>query len=312
MEQKNTATSDREIIISRLINAPQQMVFDVWTDPNHVEKWWGPNGFSTTSHEMEVRPGGKWRLTMNGMGMTFPNVIEYIEVVRPERLVYHHGTDEPNDPNRFHVTVTFEPKGDKTLLTMHSIFPTVAFRDMVVNEFKAIEGGEQNMDRFVLQLAALHPRQDLALTRTLNAPRQMVFDAWTDPEQLAKWWGPRGFSAPTCELDAKAGGNIRINMHAPQLGFPNHWMTGTMQEVIAPERLVFTSRAFENEYGKPGIENLNTITFREVGDKTEIVISVQILSAAPEMAQAVAGMETGWSQSIDRLGEVLATGKVVS
>ena len=147
--------------------------------------------------------------------------------------------------------------------------------------------------------------KDLTITRMLNAPRELVFKAWTDPAQLAQWWGPRGFTNPVCEIDVKPGGKIRIHMDHPN--FPNHWMTGTFHEVIEPERLVFTSKAFENEEGVALLEAMNTITFEESNGKTKLTIHAAVTKAAPEMAAAVAGMDVGWGQSLDKLSEFLET-----
>ena len=87
--------TDREIVLSRLIDAPQELVFDAWTDPEQVGQWWGPSGFTTTTHKMEVKPGGVWRFVMHGPdGRDYQNKITYLEIVPPERLVYRHGGDE--------------------------------------------------------------------------------------------------------------------------------------------------------------------------------------------------------------------------
>jgi len=145
-------TKDREIVISRLLNAPRKLVFDAWTDPKHLINWWGPNGFTNTFYDIEVKTGGKWRFTMHGPdGMDFPNFIQFIEVVKPERLVYLHGSNEEEEPG-FKVTVTLEKQEDKTWLTMHSVFTRAAERDFVVREFRAIEGGNQTIDKLELEL----------------------------------------------------------------------------------------------------------------------------------------------------------------
>ncbi len=147
--------------------------------------------------------------------------------------------------------------------------------------------------------------KEVTLTRILNAPRELVFKAWTDPKMLANWWGPRGFTNPECEVDLRPGGALRICMHAPQFGFPNHWMEGTFKEIVTPERLIFISRAFVDENGNASLEVLNTITFEQVGDKTKITVHAVVIKATPEMAPALAGMEIGWSQSLDKLAEEL-------
>jgi len=148
--------------------------------------------------------------------------------------------------------------------------------------------------------------KELTLTRILNAPRELVFKAWTDAELLAGWWGPRGFTNPVCEVDLRPGGAIRICMHAPQLGFPEHWMDGTFNEIVVPERLVFTSYAFKDENGNAPFEVVNTITFEQQGDKTKLTVHAVVTRATPEMAPAIAGMDMGWNQSLDKLTEQLS------
>jgi uncharacterized protein YndB with AHSA1/START domain len=151
-----TSTADREIVITRVFDAPRDLVYKAWTDPKHVAQWWGPIGFTNTIHEMDVRPGGVWRLMMHGLdGVDYPNKIAFIEVMKPERLVYTHGGDEGGDPVQFHVTVTFDEQGGKTRLTMRSLFKSAAERDRVVEEYGAIEGGKQTLDRLAEHLAKM-------------------------------------------------------------------------------------------------------------------------------------------------------------
>lgn len=141
-------TADREIVLSRLLNAPRELVFAAWTDPTQVVQWWGPQGFSTTTREMSVTPGGVWRFVMHGPdGHDYKNKIVFMEVVKPELLVYRHAGEDETDDVRFHVTVTFEAQGRKTLLTMRSLFETAQERDHVVTKYGAIEGGIQHLGR---------------------------------------------------------------------------------------------------------------------------------------------------------------------
>lgn len=140
--------SNRELIQTRLFNAPRELVFEVWTNPKHVKLWWGPDGFTNTIHEMNVSPGGIWRFTMHGPdGRDYPNKIIFIEVVKPERLVYKHSGEEDFEPINFHVVVTFEEVGEKTLLSMHSVFPSKEELDFVIKEYKADEGAIQHLAR---------------------------------------------------------------------------------------------------------------------------------------------------------------------
>jgi uncharacterized protein YndB with AHSA1/START domain len=141
-----SSTADREIVTTRLIDAPRALVFEAWTDPQHVAHWFGPDGFVTTTQSMDVRPGGQWRFTMRGPdGTEWPNVVTYEQVVVPERLVYLHGDD--NEPDMFHTTVTFDDRAGKTALTMRAVFKTAAARDFVASERGAVEGGQQTIAR---------------------------------------------------------------------------------------------------------------------------------------------------------------------
>lgn len=148
-ESKVSDTADREMIISRLLNAPRELVFRVWTDPKHIDKWWGPNGFTNTFQEMNVKPGGVTRFIMHGPnGVDYPNRIIYKEVIKPEKIVYVHDSDIDNDPSRFETTVTFESQGNKTLITLRAVFVTAEEYQKVVKEYGAIEGANQTLNRF--------------------------------------------------------------------------------------------------------------------------------------------------------------------
>jgi uncharacterized protein YndB with AHSA1/START domain len=147
-ERAGVNASDREIVTKRTFDAPRELVFKMWTDPQHVGRWWGPNGFTTTTLEIDVRPGGAWRFIMHGPdGIDYPNRIAYEEIVEPERLVYTHGDDSEGKGGEFHTTVTFEDRDGKTVLTMRALFATAAQRDTVVEEFGAIEGAMQTLNR---------------------------------------------------------------------------------------------------------------------------------------------------------------------
>jgi uncharacterized protein YndB with AHSA1/START domain len=282
----------RSIVVTRVFDAPRNLVFDAWTDSRHVGNWYGPRGFTLTTYEMDVRPGGVWRFTMHGPdGVDYPNKITYIEIAKPERLVYDHGGAGAR------VTVTFLELGGKTELTMRMLFRSVEERDLVVKTHNAIEGANQTLDRFGEQLKKM---QELIATRVFDAPREVVFRAWTDPERLQRWWGPKGFTNPVCQVDVRPGGAIRIDMRAPDgIVYP---MTGVFHEIIEPERLVFTSSALDQN-GEPLFEVLNTVTFAEESGKTRLTVHASVSKVRAEAAQHLAGMELGWSMTLDRLEE---------
>ena len=149
------APADRVIVQKRMFDAPRELVFEMWMDPSHIAQWWGPDGFTTTVQEMEVRPGGTWRFIMHGPdGTDYDNRVVYIEVTSPSRLVFHHGSDVDDDPNQFHVTVTFEERDGQTELTMISTFKTAEERNRVV-EFGAIELGKQTLNHLAEYLATI-------------------------------------------------------------------------------------------------------------------------------------------------------------
>ena len=149
MAQGTAAEAQKhEIVIERLIRAPRRLVRKAFLEPGHVERWWGPDGFTTTTHERDFTPGGTWRFTMHGPdGHDYENRIEFIEIVEPERIVHSHGGEGETAAIRFEATMTFEEKEGGTLVTLRSVFPTAQMREMVVRDHGAIEGGRQTLAR---------------------------------------------------------------------------------------------------------------------------------------------------------------------
>jgi uncharacterized protein YndB with AHSA1/START domain len=149
-------TPDREIVIKRTLDAPRELVFAVWTDPKHLPHWYGPNGFTTTIHEMNVTPGGVWRLTMRGPdGRDYHNTLVFSEVVKPERLVYRHVVEPGTEPATHQTTVTFVDRGGRTDLTLRMVFDSNEARDDVIKTYHAVEGGKQTVGRLADYLATL-------------------------------------------------------------------------------------------------------------------------------------------------------------
>jgi uncharacterized protein YndB with AHSA1/START domain len=150
---------------------------------------------------------------------------------------------------------------------------------------------------------AANAGQELIITRVFDAPRELVWKVWTDPKHMAQWWGPHRFTNPVCELDVRPGGAILIHMRAPDgTVYP---MTGVYQEVVAPERLVFTSSALDEE-GNPLFEVLNILTFAEQGGKTTQTLLARVVKRTAKAAPYLAGMDAGWTQTLERLAKYLA------
>lgn len=141
--------------------------------------------------------------------------------------------------------------------------------------------------------------KELVIKRVFDAPLEMVWKAWTDPKEMAKWWGPHMFSNPVCEMDVRPGGAILIHMKG--LDTPAMPMKGKFIVVVKLEKLVFTTSAFHDKQGNPGIETMNTVTFTERNGRTTMKLESHFTKTKPELALAISGHKAGWSQSLDRL-----------
>jgi uncharacterized protein YndB with AHSA1/START domain len=141
--------SDVTVIVgSRLIGAPRGLVWSVWTDPKHLAKWWGPDGFRTTTSAFDFKPGGVWRFVMHGPdGRDYDNRVTFDEIVEPERLRYHHGGGDDVEPVQFRTLVTFDDLGGKTRVTLRGTFPSAEERARVIKEYGADKGLTQTLAR---------------------------------------------------------------------------------------------------------------------------------------------------------------------
>lgn len=138
-------TADRETVISRIIDAPRNLVFEAFTEVRHLSQWWGPEGFTTTTKAFEFRVGGVWDFTMRGPdGTDYPEWITWTEITRPERIVMLHGEYE-GDPNAFESVLTFDVTEDATRIEMRTVFPTKAQHDEAIETYGAIEAGKQTL-----------------------------------------------------------------------------------------------------------------------------------------------------------------------
>ncbi|MGF1609822.1 MAG: SRPBCC domain-containing protein [Kiloniellales bacterium] len=313
--------SDREIVLTRLFDAPRELVFEAWSDPAQLAQWWGPDGFTTTTHTMDLRPGGVWRFVMHGPdGRDYPNKVTYIEVERPSRLVYRQGGEEDLEDIQFHVTVTFEAQGGKTKVTLRSVFPSAAARDRVVKDYDAIEGGRQHLARLAGYLETMAQDRgtshEFSITRTFDAPRDLVWRAWSEAERLAQWWGPKGFVTSIKTLAFRPGGIFHYRMDSS--GGQVMWGRFVYREIVAPERIVYVN-AFSDAAGAMTrapfagtwpLEMLTTVTFVEQGGKTTVALTVRAINATAEeratFEDGFKSMEGGFGATFDQLAKYLA------
>src|SRR5262252_6532201 len=148
-------TADREIVISQVIDAPRELVFEAFTDVRHLSRWWGPEGFTTTTQLFEFRVGGAWDFVMHGPdGTDYQEWITWTEIAPPERIAMLHG-ESRDDPNAFESVLTFTPEGEQTRIEMRTVFPTRELRDDAVEKYHAVEGGEQTLSNLADYVAGI-------------------------------------------------------------------------------------------------------------------------------------------------------------
>ncbi len=157
MQNGKSTTADREIRISRLLHAPIELVWEVWTDPAHIKNWWGPNGFTNSITKMDIKPGGEWDLVMHGPdGTDFKNKSVFKEIIKHRKIVYEHVTGP-----KFTATIEFEKRGQSTFLNWQMLFETKEEFIQTVKTFKADEGLKQNIEKLDTYLHQLHNKQPI-------------------------------------------------------------------------------------------------------------------------------------------------------
>ncbi len=317
-----TPAADNEIVITRVFDAPRELVWEAMTNPKHVVNWWGPTGFSTTIETMDVRPGGVWKHVMQGPdGAKYPNKSIFKELVKPEKIVYSHGggREDGSGPGaNFTATWTFEEVAPgKTRITARMVFPTAEARNIVVKEYGAIEGGKQTLGRLAEYLPTMTVgEKEFVITRTFAAPRDLVWKAWTERDRLLQWFGPKGLTISTATVDFRPGGVFHYGMKSPDGKMI--WGKFVYREIVAPEKIVFIS-SFSDEKGgltrhpmSAGwpLEMLSTTTFAEHDGKTLLTIRWTPDNATEEELKsfiaAKPGMSQGWSGTFEQLTEYLA------
>jgi len=273
--------ADRTVVSRRELHAPRDLVFEAFTDPKRVVRWWGPNGFTNTLHDFNLRSGEILKYTMHGPdGTDYYNESQVVEITPPARVVLDH----LRPMHRFLMTQTYADREGKTLLTWRMRFESAQEYDRV-REF-VVPANEQNFDRLAAEVgrmqaeaangAAATGEREITITRVFNAPRELVFDAFTKPEHVAQWWGPTGFTLTTERMEVRPGGVWKFVMHGPDgTDYPNK---NTYEEVVRPERIVFSHGG--SKPGEPSVEFRAFVTFVEIGDKTEVTMRSVFSSGA--------------------------------
>lgn len=305
-----------EIRIIRRYDAPLKAVWDAWTDPEQVKQWWGPRGFTLTTHSKELKPGGIWHYTMHGPdGVDYPNKTLYHEVVEHARLVYDHGGYDERKP-LFRVTALFSEVDGQTQLDMSFVLATPEAAEQM-RQFIKKASGDSTWDRLAEYLESESSgKEKFVINRAFDAPQDVTFAMWTDPQHFARWLPPTGFEMQFLRSDIRRGGSSFFRMTGNNLT-----MYGRVQyvQIDKPDRLVYTQQFCDEQ------ENLSrhplaptwpatmltTVVFTPEGpERTRVTVTWEPdgPTTPEELAafiQERTGMTQGWTGSFDKLESLL-------
>lgn len=303
--------TDRQIRSTRLLKAPRELVFEAWTQIEHLSRWWGPRGFSMTVETFEPRPGGRWHFMFHGPdGTDYWNELSFVEIDRPSRLVIRH----ENDP-QFTATVTFESKGEDTQVVFSSEFDSREQWEGV-RPF-AVPGNQQTLDRMEERVAALRAGTAFTIERVFDAPRDLVWTVHTEKDHLLKWLGPKGVPITRAELDFTPGGSFHYCLRTPDGG--EMWGLWQFREIVAPERFILLQSFSDEARGLTRhpmapdwpLRTLATTTLTEEGGKTRVALEWLPFNATATEIEVFQGafksMAGGWGGTMDSLEAYLAT-----
>lgn len=313
MKPKNNSN---ELVLTRVFDAPVNLVWDAWTDPKKTAKWWGPRGFSITTKSKDLKPGGKWIYTVHGPdGVDYPNVTTYFVVEPLKRLEYDHGANE-NQKALFRVNVLFSEAKGKTTMKMTMTFESPE-RAKELSVFIKQAGGNSTWDRLGEYLdEECNDKKVFLLNRVFESPIDLVFEMFTNPVHIEKWQPPTGFTMKILEGKVEAGSSVFYEMGNNEVKF---FGRSTYEKIIRPEFISFIQE-FCDENGKntkhPGapiwpMRWLTSVAFTaEDKTSTRITLKSEIIdshtSAELEaFMSARGGMTQGWTGSLDRLEEHL-------
>ncbi len=305
-----------EMRLTRVYDAPVRAVWDAWTITEQVEKWWGPRGFSITTHSKDLRVGGHWRYTMHGPdGVDYPNLTKYFVVEPLQKLVYDHGGTDATPP-LFRVTATFAESNGKTTLDLVFAFATPAIRAEMARFIKAA-GGESTWDRLAEYVDETHSgKHDFVINRAFDAPIALVFEMWTNPEHLAKWLPPTGSTMRFLRSEIAVGKStyfVLAGEHGTMHVRAEYLAIESNQRIVYTQQFVDEHEQLAAHPGAPALPATlkNTILFtEEAPDRTRVTVTTEPHSDATPAAIAAlvalrGGMTLGWSGSFDALESLL-------
>lgn len=317
-----TKSKPNEIQITRVYDASVKLVWDAWTDPKQVEQWWGPRGFTLTTHSKELKPGGHWAYTMHGPdGKNYENKTIYYEVEKYSRLVYDHGGNDDRPP-LFRVTVDFTEIGkNKTKMDMTMALATAEAANET-RKFIKQASGNSTWDRLAEYLEKESTgKEQFVINRSFEASLGMMFDMWTDPKQFAQWLPPTGFKMEFRRAEMKPGGTAFYLMSNGQ----GVEMYGRIKylDISRPHRLVYTQQFCDEKEQviRPSFLKiwpetvLTTVVFAEEGpDQTRVTVTTEAFGQpSREEIEAFVNLRTsmtqGWTGSLDKLEDLVASKK---
>lgn len=305
------------ITLVRSYDAPVESVWDAWVTPEEVAQWWGPRGFTLTTHSHDLRTGGHWHYTMHGPdGTDYENTTRYLEVVPMQRMIYDHGGHKDRPP-LFRVTALFTERDGRTQLDMSMAFATPEIATEM-RGFIRKAGGEATWDRLAEHLGKrLAGVEQFVIARAFDAPIERVYEMWTDPDHLAQWMAPTGATMRFLRAEPRVGGTSFYAMTMTN-GTVIH---GRVNYLVLerPSRIVYTQQFCDEReqlITAPFFKNwprtmLTTVELtREAPDRTRISLRWEPQNAeAADIAEFVkqrGGMTMGWTGSFDKL-EALAS-----
>ncbi|MFN0118195.1 MAG: SRPBCC family protein [Elusimicrobiota bacterium] len=314
----NTPEKSNEIKLIRFYEAPVKAVWDAWTEPEQVAKWWGPRGFTLTSHSKDITTGGHWHYTMHGPnGADYVNKTKYLEVVPYKKLHYDHGGNDERAP-LFRVTVYFKEVKGGTEMDMTMALATAEAAEQT-RQFIKKAGGDSTWDRFAEYLKQKASGKDVfVINRSFNAPINVVFDMWTDPKHFSQWLAPTGFHMKFIKADIRPNGKTFYSMTAEN-GSMTLYGCAEYLKIERPHTLVYNQQfcdEHENISHHPMVPTYpetmqTTVQFSEEGShQTRVTVTWEpIGNVKPEefaaFIQMRAGMTQGWTGSFDKLEEYL-------